>query len=553
MSRRTYLCFFILLLSTSCLAVDYCKVTDLRTGDTYDFSPLTKTVGLNWRVDTEQYVYLLNICNNLLPQSISVQTTVKACDSTTEGCQIDNVSPNASAKRLGTNPTLKVKDVGEVELRLAGGDYCLTQKANRSVSILFHCNKNNGIGSPKYIEEDDGCLYIFEWETSYACPKKAPTLQPPVEPTDCMIVDTATKLRYDLTALSLPYSNWVVRDYEYEYLINICADVRNIPECAGHSACQTKPTDSTFIKQMGLSTGRPVIEDGVLKLKLTGGKSCHGGDSLRQTTIIFTCLEGESLGTPEFLEETDDCMYIFSWETSAACPESTTPTCSARDPATKKYADLSSLVRKEGEKNYIAPSAMPGDSAKYEVNICAGLIGTDHGCREGTSICQTPVGSTVGRSLGNVGTLFAMNGDVVMRYSDGDLCPGTLNTRVTTDIYFICDENALLNAIPRLLSSKNDCQYLFNWKTPAACETTQNPDEVPTAAPKKGLNGGAIAAIVIFSVIIAYFIGGIAYNRFVKGQKGTDQIPHYGLFQVVYYTIAERCSRLKQPTGSIQL
>jgi len=266
------------------------------------------------------------------------------------------------------------------------------------------------------------CLYIFEWDTSYACPQSNSI--PPSEPKDCMVTDPTSKLRYDLTALSLNRGflpsfpslccsvfesalplfgtgNWIVDDAEYEYLLNVCADVHDVPACVGHSACQTKPLDGTFVKQLGLSSGRPVIEEGVLKLKLTGGRACHGSTVQRQTTIIFSCGQTDSLGKPRFLEvslylsqraviitetimimetqqqETDDCMYIFAWETSAACPENAVSQlvslhsffplllpclyflahsrvrCAAQDPVTMKYVDLTSLAKTEGQSNYV--------------------------------------------------------------------------------------------------------------------------------------------------------------------------------------------------------
>ena len=118
-----------------------------------------------------------------------------------------------------------------------------------------------------------------------------------------------------------------------------------------------------------------------------------------------------------------------------------------------------------------------------------------------------------------------------MKYSDGDICPGT-NERATSDIYFICDPNH--DDSPRLLSSKGDCQYLFNWKTSAACETKSSTGSQP-------MSGGGIAVIVILSIVGAYIIGGVLYNRFVRKERGLEQIPHFNLCQALYYTVADRC------------
>jgi hypothetical protein len=120
-----------------------------------------------------------------------------------------------------------------------------------------------------------------------------------------------------------------------------------------------------------------------------------------------------------------------------------------------------------------------------------------------------------------------------MQFTDGDICPGS-SQRVSSDIYFICDPNK--DDTPKLLSSKNDCQYLFNWRTSAACEKKSG---VGTS----GMGPGAIAAIVIFSLLGAYLLAGIAYNRFVRGEKGLEQIPHFSLCQAGYYTLVDKCVR----------
>ena len=141
----------------------------------------------NWQVSTSQYTYLLNICDNLLPQTLYTSGVGKTCNSTTEvpfpllnwlslalisvllllpflsqGCQIDFKYVDQPPKKLGGQAVLTVKDIGELELKLTGGDHCTRANVDRSVAILFHCNKAAGLGSPRFIEEDDGvCHFPF--------------------------------------------------------------------------------------------------------------------------------------------------------------------------------------------------------------------------------------------------------------------------------------------------------------------------------------------------------------------------------------------------------
>jgi len=86
----------------------------------------------------------------------------------------------------------------------------------------------------------------------------------------------------------------------------------------------------------------------------------------------------------------------------------------------------------------------------------------------------------------------------------------------------------------RLLSTKDDCQYLFKWNTAAACEGLTIEEE------DKGTSGGLIAFIVIISLMATYLIVGVLYNRFVKGEKGVHQIPHFAFCQAGY-EMAEDC------------
>jgi len=58
----------------------------------------------------------------------------------------------------------------------------------------------------------------------------------------------------------LTKGNWIVKDAEYEYLLNVCNEVHDVAECAGYGACQLKPSEPDFVKQMGKDTARPVME-----------------------------------------------------------------------------------------------------------------------------------------------------------------------------------------------------------------------------------------------------------------------------------------------------
>jgi len=72
---------------------------------------------------------------------------------------------NQSPKQLGASPILTVKAKGQIEILITGGDHCTRADVDRSVAILLHCNRAEGLGTPRFIEEDEGvrntCLQHF--------------------------------------------------------------------------------------------------------------------------------------------------------------------------------------------------------------------------------------------------------------------------------------------------------------------------------------------------------------------------------------------------------
>jgi len=54
-------------------------------------------------------------------------------------------------------------------LEYEGGDTCGTAKAKRRTKIYFTCVQDAGKGAPTFVAELDGCVYVFEWKTAYAC------------------------------------------------------------------------------------------------------------------------------------------------------------------------------------------------------------------------------------------------------------------------------------------------------------------------------------------------------------------------------------------------
>lgn len=506
----------------------YCKAVDAKTGSVYDLTPLIRTTGKDYVIDKE-HTYYLNICHKLLNNQ-AAEIREKCGESYV--CQKDDRGKYHDAGDVIQQ--LIVNNPGSLTLVYTGGDLCTSTQKYRQTRIEFYCDEKEGIGFPTFLKETE-CTYLFSWKTKYACAATATSPAPPVEPPkDCYVDNTYESLRYDLTPLYKSAGSWIVKDDQYEYLINICGDLNNgvHSKCANnhYGGCQTKPDDPEFGKPLGLSSARPDLSGGNLVLTMTNGSLCHNGEFQRELTIIFTCAKGNSLGNPIFLYEEGDCEYIFEWQTSVACGEPIDPVCKVVDEVTgvvtdfTKFDNIDWVAKKDinQEKDY-----------QYLVSVCGNLHG-EHPCHSDAAICEIdPDNPTVGRALGSRATAEHMvNKDVVVSYIDGDACIGS-NVRASTDIYFICDPSAG-EGEPHLVKAEKNCQYMFMWRSSRACPG------------KPGLSGGAIFGIillVLLGLIFVYLIVGIGYNRTVKKAKGMDQIPHYDLCQAAYYTITEYCSR----------
>lgn len=193
---------------------------------------------------------------------------------------------------------------------------------------------------------------------------------------------------------------------------------------------------------------------------------------------IFKCLQFKYFfypqGSPEFVEETEDCQFIFEWHTVYVCnvisPDSSgdgNSACHIRHEPAKTNVDLSPLHKKDGYR-------VPFHGKIYRLNVCG-------------SVCdQSGVCSDTQESYGLASlSQFKWDyGKLKVVYYGGDSCASSLSGKKTSTIYFECDMNAGLGhpeADP--LMEDLSCSALFNWKTNATClETVYATDvsDVPT-------------------------------------------------------------------------
>lgn len=74
------------------------------------------------------------------------------------------------------------------------------------------------------------------------------------------------------------------------------------------------------------------------------------------------------------------------------------------------------------------------------------------------------------------------------------------------------------------------CYFLFEMNSKLVCSERSST-----------LSGGAIFCIILFALFLAYFIFGFAYQRFVTGAKGYEQIPNFPFWRKIGNLSADGC------------
>lgn len=110
----------------------------------------------------------------------------------------------------------------------------------------------------------------------------------------------------------------------------------------GIQACQVSGSGGEQ-KNLGFSgDGEVDLVEGVPRITYQHGDICHGIYE-RSTVLEFLCDDTAGTGHPVFVNETDDCTYIFHWYSNLAClPRVVDMECSVTDPAGNFY-DLTPL------------------------------------------------------------------------------------------------------------------------------------------------------------------------------------------------------------------
>ncbi|KAI9142258.1 mannose-6-phosphate receptor binding domain-containing protein [Paraphysoderma sedebokerense] len=182
--------------------------------------------------------------------------------------------------------------------------------------------------------------------------------------------------------------------------------------------------------------------------------------------------------------------------------------------------DLRKLIKNGGEYLVDKESVKQVDGSEHEfyLNVCA-KVGSTDGLQDKDHTGAFKKLATSGKnSLGRFNSTINKSGDfIALTYKDGDKCPdSSINLPMQSSILFQCDASVKDAGTPKMISSFGTCVYTFHWRTSYAC-----PSNVSS-----GSSGWTTFWTIVFVVFACYLVGGILYNRFIKNERGWDQIPN---------------------------
>ncbi|XP_076371793.1 lysosomal enzyme receptor protein isoform X2 [Tachypleus tridentatus] len=322
---KKYTCMAVFMWKTSLVCdMEEDECTLIAQGQSYNLR-LLSSISHSWNTtDHSGNKYWLNVCHGLreLPKSVSCPPTAAVCRQTTEG-QVESLGMVETQK-------LSLDDEGNLLLTYIEGSNTACEilgqhgsKQFASSHIKLKCG--NTIGRPRLLSDTarDGCVFEFLWVTSVACREKVDLLIPE---NDGMIYDSRLDVRMDVSPqLSQTFEVRESRNHdEYIYYVNLNGGLKELDvACSQAAICQTN-INKTFFRDVGSFLTREFILKGTeLQLVLTSyGRKCGKNHKKNVTAIItFQCSTPAGIGSPEFVYESNNCDYLFNWETSSVCPQ----------------------------------------------------------------------------------------------------------------------------------------------------------------------------------------------------------------------------------------
>ncbi|XP_061480276.1 cation-independent mannose-6-phosphate receptor isoform X2 [Rhineura floridana] len=306
---------------------------------TYDLRVLSSLTG-SWIFADKDSFYYMNLCQR-------VHEGPTGCPERASVCR---KSRNGAVQALGLVHTQKLNVTGDkILVSYSNGHECPQRNKKATTVIELKCGKT--VGMPRFNRiDEENCVYYITWETRAACAVKPQE----VNMKNGTITNPATGKNFSLGDIyyKLYNASGDIRangdTYIYEIQLSAITDSKH-HECSGANICQVKTSDTRFRRIGSSDKAKYHIQDGDLDVVFSSDSSC-GRDKAKfvSSTIFFHCSQQAKEGIPEFLHESSDCQYLFTWYTSAVCPlvnsEPTTNQTYAEDPFYKGLSGRSQAV-----------------------------------------------------------------------------------------------------------------------------------------------------------------------------------------------------------------
>ncbi|KAL8185996.1 UNVERIFIED_CONTAM: hypothetical protein K2H54_061273 [Gekko kuhli] len=278
---------------------------------TYDLRVLSSLTG-SWMFADKDSFYYMNLCQR-------VHEGPSGCPEQASVCR---KSLSGSVQVLGLVHTQMLNVMGDkILVNYSNGHECLPRHKKATTVIELKCAKTVGMPRLARIDEEN-CTYYITWETRAACAVKPQE----VEIVNGMITNPATGKNFSLGDIyyKLYTASGDIRPngdtYTYEIQLSSINDTKH-PTCLGANICQVKTSGELFRRIGSSSKTKYYIQDDDLDVVLSSNSKCGRDDTkFVSSTIFFHCSQQAKEGIPEFLHESSDCQYLFTWYTSAVCP-----------------------------------------------------------------------------------------------------------------------------------------------------------------------------------------------------------------------------------------
>ncbi|KAJ8672796.1 hypothetical protein QAD02_004056 [Eretmocerus hayati] len=257
----------------------------------------------NYSIETENEVFLINVCQSLVPSSnLSCLPGIGICRVTTHGNH--KVYTNLGYPDKKPKVNLEARNA---HFSYQNGSACETDKKRNITSrILFVCDTNVDMTSsiPKFIAYND-CTYEFIWPVSYVCHRVDGIFR------DNFILSNTIGDSRNLSVLHERFGSYynVSGQVGNEYKILLTSD-RTL--CGGSFICDNKTNYGHTVSVLFDYT-----KDSV-RLAFKDGSKCDDFIGLAHSSITLICDEDPTKSQPTINSE-GSCHVEFEWRTDKIC------------------------------------------------------------------------------------------------------------------------------------------------------------------------------------------------------------------------------------------